>query len=91
MTTEITKIIKNALFFGIIISALTTMGGLINIFLPWTWLKTFFIFIRQILQGFEWFFPTDTLITIIGLSLLLKTILMGYQATMTVVNWFKTH
>jgi len=85
------NILKNLGLVAGVVSILGILGEAINGLVPWTWLTNFFVIIRHLLALIDWLMPTDTMITLIGISFTILSALWGFKAVMWVIHWFKKY
>jgi len=85
----IIKLLIRIGMLALAVTALSVFGSVINNFLPWSWLITFFALIRNLLYMMNWLVDIPTLLQIIGYVMLIEIAYWGYEGTMVVIKFFK--
>lgn len=85
----IIKILTNIGLIGILLLALGVFGTQINNIIQWDWLINFFVIVRSLLKSIDFIIDTNTLITLIGISLYLTVAYWILKATTFVIEWFR--
>jgi len=91
MFGQIIKIGKDIVLVGLVVGLLVVLGNTIAILLNWDWLTYFFVLIRNLLLMIDWVIPTDTLLTLVGISFTIQVALWAYKATWWLIRWFRNH
>lgn len=87
--SELIKIFKNIGILSLIIAGLTLLGSIVNSIIPWQWLTNFFVIIRNLLESIDFLVATDTLITLVTLSLIMTGAYWTFKGTIFVISKFK--
>jgi len=81
---------RNLVFIGVILVILITLGNVIALYTAdWLWLTYFFKIIRDGLALIDFMVDTDTLITLVGYSLLIQVGLWTYKGTLAAIKFLK--
>lgn len=89
MLKWILNALKIFIILGIITVALSTLGDFINSLGFWTWLTYIFSFTHYALSIFSWFWDTETLWRLLGISIQVALYVYGFVAVMWAIRWWK--
>lgn len=85
----IIKILKDIGLITALILALGFLGTTINDLIQWGWLIDFFSIIKNVLKNIDFIIDTNTLTTLIGLSLYITIGYWTFRATLIIIHWFR--
>ena len=88
---EMMKIIKNFVLLSLLISGLMILGFSINKYLTFDGLIDFFRIVINLVMVFDFFLDIPLLLKLVGWVFLVKVIIWSWNATMVVIQFFKTH
>lgn len=83
-----TKVLVKLGLFTLILTVLYTLGAAMNALVPWGWLVSFFVILRQFLALLNWIIDIDTLVIIVGLSFTFQLSLWTYRLSVRVIQYF---
>jgi len=89
MWAEIIKSLKVIAVISLILGGLILLGTAINSLSIWSWLTDIFSFFKWCLTLFDFFWDTDTMLTLLGYTSLIFLAYWVWKATLIVVDWFK--
>lgn len=73
------------------ITGLSILGMATNNLIPWQYLTYFFVIFRNLLKLIDFIIPTDHLIILMGISILVMSALWSYRGYIWIVDWFRNH
>jgi len=85
------NILKQVGLISLTITAMGTVGVVLNNFIPWVWLTNFFIIMRHLLPLIDFMFDTTTLLTLLGIMLTVQIALWAWKGSNLVIDWFKKY
>jgi len=85
------NLLKNIGIVGMMLTALSGIGIVINQLVPWGWLTKFFIILRYFGNLFDWGWDMTTTWTVVGITFSIQIALWAFKATVAAVNYFKNN
>jgi len=68
---------------------LSDFGAVLNSFLPWSFLTSFFVILRNVISLVDFMIDTTTLFTLVGVGILVLGAYYLFKAGFLVINWIK--
>lgn len=80
-------IIKKVAVMIFVVSILSSIGYLINTFIPWEYLGQFFKIVRSFVAPMDFFWNTELTLTLIGVSFFVEGVIWGLKALILLINF----
>lgn len=80
------SLFKNFALLSVITAVLYGLGAAVDNLLPWSWLTVFFALVRDLVMIFDFLWDTDTLFSIISISLMIETFFWTLKGFMVVIH-----
>lgn len=87
MFAELTKLGKQIILIGIIITALLSLGNIINYYVDWNKLTTTFAFFRQIIEPINIIIDLETALKLFGYGIIIEIGVWTYKGYMVIINF----
>jgi len=87
--SKIIQILIRIGFIALIIGALAIFGRVVNEFLSWSFLVTFFAVVRNLLNMLNWLIDIPTLVLLITITLSIEVAYWIYEASVVVTKFFR--
>lgn len=83
------NIVKQIALVSLVVLILTLLGAVIDAIIPWSWLTYFFTIIRNGVGIIDFMWDTDTMFTLIALSLSIVISVWAFKAGLLAISYFK--
>lgn len=80
------NLFKNLIIMLVVVLALVGFGEITNELIPWVWLVYFFGIIRNLSSLFDFFWDTDTLFVLVGISFYIEMTYWTIRAILAIIK-----